>query len=295
MTLIVLQAGDVTAAIEPQRGASLAYLRDGALSLLRETPAGETDERGFAALPLIPFSNRIRGAQFIFDGRTYTIARDAEDPRHALHGTARFYPWEVLDRRETSLCCRLDYTPQNFDWPFAYRALQTFRLRPDGLHVRMRIENTGETPAPAGLGWHPYFVRVPGTALNFDALYVWEKDAADIPDHAVPDAGRFNFSRTHVLDEAAIDNDYGGWGGKVRVTAPGRPRLRLSASPAFTHLVLFTPAGKPFFAAEPVSHRPDAIHPNGDPRDAGMCILAPGEALEGTIDLEIGPVGCVSS
>jgi aldose 1-epimerase len=289
MGLMILRAGDLTAAIEPAKGASLAYLRDGDVSLLRETPADAADERDYAALPLIPFSNRIRGAQFVFDGKAYTIARDAEDPRHALHGTARFYPWDVLNHSETLLCCALDYTPQNFDWPFAYRAVQTFRLRPDGLHVRMRIENTGNTPAPAGLGWHPYFVRVPGTALNFDALYVWEKDEADIPDHSVPDAGRFNFARTHALDDVAIDNDYGGWGGRVRISAPDRPRLRLSASPAFTHLVLFTPAGKPYFAAEPVSHRPDAIHPNGDARDAGMAVLAPGEALEGTIDLEIIP------
>jgi aldose 1-epimerase len=289
MAVMTLRAGELSLGVEPDKGASLAFFRHGALSLLRETPAGATDERDYAALPLIPFSNRIRGAQFAFGGVNYTIARDAEDPRHALHGTARFYPWAVVAQSEHTLGFQLDYTPQNFDWPFAYRATQTFRLRPDGLHVRMRIENTGTVPAPAGLGWHPYFVRVPGTALNFDARYVWEKDAQDIPDHSVPDEGRFDFGVTHALDEVAIDNDYGGWGGRLRITAPGRPQLRVSAGPVFTHLVLFTPQGKPYLATEPVSHRPDAIHPNGDARDEGMAVLAPGEALEGTIDVELVP------
>ena len=42
-------------------------------------------------------------------------------------------------------------------------------------------------------------------------------------------------------------------------------------------------------AAEPVTHRPDALNPNGDPRDQGMTILRPGEALEGTIDILVTP------
>jgi aldose 1-epimerase len=75
----------------------------------------------------------------------------------------------------------------------------------------------------------------------------------------------------------------------LEIAAPERPLLTLTGSKGFSHLVLFTPEGKPYFAAEPVTHRPDALNPNGDPRDQGMTILRPGEALEGVIEIVVKP------
>jgi len=286
--VIALQAGGLSLGVEPRLGASIAWFRQNGTPLLRDTPADATDERDFSALPLVPFSNRIRHARFMWAGETYVIARDAEDPRHALHGTSRFYPWRVAAQSASTLRCELDYTPQNLDWPFAYHAWQDFELLVDRLRVRVGLRNTHATAAPAGIGLHPYFFRAPRTALRFDAAYVWEKDAQDIPLRSIPDAGRFSFENSHELDHVAIDNDYGGWGGVVDITAPGRPRLTLTGSGAFTHLVLFTPDDKPYFAAEPVTHRPDAINPNGDPRDETMSVLAPGEVLAGEVEILLG-------
>jgi aldose 1-epimerase len=281
---ITLTAGALCLGVFPELGASIAYFRSGDISILRETPPeafAARDGRAFSGFPLIPFSNRIRAARFSFAGKHYVIARDAEDPRHALHGTSRFYPWQVTARTENSLRCAIDYTPQNFDWPFAYQAWQEFTLTEDRLRVSIGLRNTHNTPAPAGIGLHPYFSRVPGMELAFDAQSVWAKDSQDIPTQKIPDDGRYNFDRRHAIDDGLIDNDYGGWGGRIDIFAPERPDISIQASKSFSELVLFTPVGKPYLAAEPVSHRPDAIH-GGD-----MTVLQPGETLAGVIEIVI--------
>ncbi len=290
--LIHLKSGALIAGILPSLGASIAYFRQHATPLLRDTPQAAIaagDSRAFSAFPLIPFSNRIRAGAFSFAGQTVILGRDAEDPRHALHGTARFYPWAVTRQTESFLRCALDYSPQNLDWPFAYHAWQSFWLMPDRLRITLGLRNLHHGNAPAGIGLHPYFFRSTSATLRFGAGFVWAKDAQDIPAHSIPDDGRFNFDKHHPIEPRLIDNDYGAWGGRVEISAPDRPALTLTGSKQFTHLVLYTPEQKPYFAAEPVTHRPDALNPNGDPRDQGMTILRPGEALEGTIDILVTP------
>lgn len=290
--MINLKSGALSLGILPSLGASIAYFRHGETPLLRDTPEqaiAAQDGRAFSAFPLIPFSNRIRAGAFSFEGEHYELGRDAEDPRHALHGTARFYPWAVTRQTENFARCTLDYSPQNLDWPFAYHAWQTFLLMEDRLRVTLGLRNLHRGNAPAGIGLHPYFARAPGEALRFDAGFVWAKDAQDIPTHSVPDDGRFNFEHRHAIEPGLIDNDYGAWRGVAEISAPERPLLTMKASKQFTQLVLYTPAGKAYFAAEPVTHRPDALNPNGDARDQGMTILRPGEALEGVIEIVVRP------
>ncbi len=288
--MITLEKGALSLGVNPAIGASVGHLRWRGVAVLRETAAGETEGRNYAAFPLVPFSNRIRSRRFSFAGRDYVLGRDAEDPRHALHGMARFYPWEVVGQGPAWLECRVAVTPQILGWPFAYQASQRFELREDRLRLTLGVRNTGREAAPFGMGWHPYFVRVPGMSVRFAAAYVWEKDAADIPVRSVPDAGRFDFARWHEVRGPKIDNDYGGFGGRVEMRGPGLA-VALTATAAFSELVLFTPEGKPYLAAEPVSHRPDAVNPNGDARDAGMTVLAPGEIMEGVVEIILGSAG----
>ncbi len=287
-SLLHLRAGALSLGVCPALGASIAYFRHNAMPILRDTPAEAIttgDGRLFSAFPLIPYSNRIRAGAFTWGGTAYQLGRDAEDPRHALHGTSRFAPWAVTRHTETYLRCALEYSPQNLDWPFAFHAWQVFMLHGDRLRIGLGLRNIHHTAAPAGLGLHPYFARVPGAGLRFDAAYVWAKDDQDIPTRSFPDSGRFNFEQRHAIEPELIDNDYGGWGGVAEISAPGRPVITLKADKIFNQLVLYTPEQRPYFAAEPVTHRPDAINPNGDLHDSGMTVLQPGEALEGVVEI----------
>jgi aldose 1-epimerase len=287
--VIEIRNGGLSLGIEPAIGASIAWFRHCGEAILRETPADAIralDGRAFSAFPLIPFSNRIRAGQFMFAGQNYTLARDAEDPRHALHGTARFKTWQVERHASDQARFVLDYVPSGDDWPFSYHAWQDFYLLADRLRLVIGMRNEGAGEAPAGIGFHPYFARRDPVFLRFGAGYVWVKDEEDVPTHSQPDAGRFDFLQRRPIGDGLIDNDYGDWDGRVDIARDGQ-RLSLVGSEAFTQLVLFTPQEKAYFAAEPVSHRPDAINPNYDPKDHGMAVLRPGESLAGVIEIII--------
>ncbi len=288
--MIELTNGALSLGVEPAVGASIAWFRSGGFHILRETPPAAiaaADGRAFSAFPLIPYSNRIRAGSFAFAGAAYTLRRDEEDPRNALHGTARFQPWQLLGHSAATARCGLDYTPQPGLWPFAYAAWQDFTLLKDRLRVSIGLTNRHHAPAPFGIGLHPYFERHEPNFLQFRAGYVWAKDADDIPVRAEPDVGKFNFTEPRAIElEDLIDHCYGDWANTAAVAFPAFDRrIEIRASAAFRNAVVFTPEDKDYFAVEPVSHRPDAVNPNGDPHDAGMNILEPGGTLEGEIEI----------
>ena len=288
--MIELTNGALSLGLEPALGASIAWFRNRAFHILRETPAAAIaagNGRAFSAFPLIPYSNRIRAGTFSFAGTTYTLQRDEEDPRNALHGTARFQLWQLASSTASTARCTLDYTPQTTLWPFAYNAWLEFALLPDRLRVGIGLTNRHTAPAPFGIGLHPYFERHEPNFLQFQAGYVWAKDADDIPIHTEPDIGKFNFTEPRAIElEDLIDHCYGDWTHTATVAFPAFDRrIELRATAAFRNVVVFTPEDKDYFAVEPVSHRPDAVNPNGDPHDGGMNILAPGETLEGVVEI----------
>ena len=54
------------------------------------------------------------------------------------------------------------------------------------------------------------------------------------------------------------------------------------------YLVVYTPADKPFFCVEPVSHVNNAIQMT-EPTAHGLCDLAAGATLEASFRLEVEP------
>ena len=86
----------------PETGMSTAFGRiqhgDGFIDFMRPTPVDAYAERVLpdcANYLLIPWSNRIRDARFVFRGVTHQLRVNFPDGT-AMHGTAKDFPWEVL-------------------------------------------------------------------------------------------------------------------------------------------------------------------------------------------------------
>src|SRR5258708_39696481 len=95
--LVRLAAGPFVAELCPEVGGSLARFVGGGHDLLR--PVSDADlaarePRRLGCYPLIPFSNRVREAQFIFDGERYRVARNFLPEPHAIHGNAWQRAWQ---------------------------------------------------------------------------------------------------------------------------------------------------------------------------------------------------------
>ncbi len=289
--MLTLKAGALTAEIAPEIGGSLANFRHGAVPLMRETSA-ESLAKGQANLtasyPMIPYCNRITRGRFSFDGRDHQLAIRGVDALNAIHGLAYAHPWQVTAQDEASAEIVLNHEATGegtADWPYPFEARQLFALSPDALSITITVSNTGNQPMPAGFGLHPYFPRREGALLRFKADHVWHMRPDLIPVQRASVPAEWDFSHSAPLGASVIDHCFGGWDGEAAVIFPNeRLGVTISANPSlFGHFVVFDPVGRDFFAAEPMTHRNNALNAPADEADHGVIRLAPGQSVSGTV------------
>ena len=269
---LVLVAGSSLVEIAPTTGGAIARFVHRDVDVLRPV----SDEarvtgnvRGYACYPLVPYSNRIANAQFVFEGQAHTLARNFGDHPHSIHGVGWQRPWRVVAQDAASALLAFDHTLEaqadKRAWPWPFRAMQHFALAADQsgatLGARITIANTGATPFPFGLGFHPFFPRNASTELGFRADAVWQTDATQLPTtrSAIPDAWRFDPPR--AVDAVALDNVFTGWRGEATLVDRTRSlTTTIAADSAASFLVVYVPPAREFLAVEPVTHMTDAFN-----------------------------------
>ena len=154
--------------ILPETGASMAYGRirrnDHWVDVMRPTaPADYGNPSQCASYILLPWSNRIRDGKFEFDGNIYQLDTNYHDGT-AIHGVARDYPWTVEAVNDERIRLRFDSREHDaVNFPFAFTAGAEYRLEGRSLLMRLSLRNVGQMPMPGGFGYHPYFLRTPGS------------------------------------------------------------------------------------------------------------------------------------
>ncbi len=288
---ITLTAGDWTAKIAPAIGGSLLSLTHKGENILRQTPAeaiAAGDVRMTAGYPMVPYANRIDHGRFVFDAVTHQLDTSFIGAPHSIHGVGWLRPWAV--ESETARACALTLLhqpsgPADPDWPFAFEASERFVLTADRLTIRMSVTNLESAPAPAGLGFHTFFPRRLGEILAFRSGGAW-RNGPDMLPAAFETGDAWNYAGGRALNSDEIDNDFSGWGGLARMSAPSGAGVRMRASRAFGVLRLYTPVGRDFYAVEPVTHLANAIN-RPVVKDHAMTILAPGASLRGEVEIEL--------
>jgi aldose 1-epimerase len=172
----MLRAGDVAVAVDADHGARLRSLRVAGDELL------VTDGRapfGSHSFVMAPWAGRVRDAVARWDGRELHLP--ALDPPHALHGLVHDRPWEPLGTpTPSSGSWRTEVSADEWFAPLVLEQRVTATL--DAVHLALSIA-APDAPAPATVGWHPWFRRELGgrtlTTELPDARCL-ERDAAGI-------------------------------------------------------------------------------------------------------------------
>lgn len=290
--ILTLRAGDAEVDIAPAIGGSLAGYRwrHGArrIDWLRPTAPGAlggTDAGRLACFPLVPYSNRVRGGRFPFRGRAITLPVDPVNDPHFLHGHGRRHPWSVAARDETSAV--LTYVHEPDAWPWRYTARQDIRLVDGALHLELAVTNDSDQVMPVGLGFHPYFPRDRGASLRAGVDAMWATDREVLPTALVALQPGADPVAGLDLDRVELDNVFTGWRHHAVIAWPETgAALAIEADPPLDFFVVYVPAGKDFFCAEPVSNATDAFNlaPAGR-TDTGMIELAPGATRQARMRL----------
>ncbi|MDP3355340.1 MAG: aldose 1-epimerase [Polaromonas sp.] len=278
---ITLSGSGLRCEVKPALGGCIAGLWFDDVPVLRSTPAAElATVRLAGSYPLVPFSNRVGHATLKWQGTSHPLVQNNGPEPHAIHGIGWQRPWEVLEQDGQVLMLACEHRA-DAAWPFAFDASQTFCIRGDVLELTLSMTNQSAVPAPAGLGWHPYFVKRPGSHISFEAAGRWEMSGEKLPTHRQP-------SRGLDTDCAGLDVDhcFDGWGSTVLLRDE---LLNTRIASSLSRLVVFTNSTRDFVAIEPVSHVNNAVNlldaGSSGAEELGIRVLAPGESMSAQMSI----------
>ena len=275
--------GGLRCEVRPDLGACIAGLWWRDEPVLRTAPVtGLLSARQSGCYPLVPFSNRIGHAVLQWQGTGHPLVQNNAPEPHAIHGVGWERPWTVLEHSPDRLMLALEHAA-DASWPFAFDASQVLSLRGDTLELQLSMTNQASVPVPAGLGWHPWFVKRPGSHLAFEATARWEMGPDKLPTHRTPSTGQ------HVAcAELDLDHCFEGWSGELTLRDPVMTVRLRSRTP---YLVVCTQPGRDAIAIEPVSHVNNAVNlqqaQGRSAAELGVRTLAPGESLSLQMSIEI--------
>jgi aldose 1-epimerase len=279
--MVRLQAGPLVCEVEPSLGGCITGLWHGDVPVLRSTRSPLATSRQSGCYPLVPYSNRIAQARLQWQGTLYPLVRNNGDEAHAIHGVGWQRSWELLDSDERFALLSYEHRADS-SWPFAFDSSQSYRLAPDSLEMSLSVTNQSGRPAPAGLGWHPFFMKRAESHLSFVATGRWEMGEDKLPTRRLPSSGIE--ADCAVLD---VDHCFDGWSGTA-VVADASFRIRLSSN--LSRLVVFTNPARDVIAIEPVSHVNNAmaLAAQGMAADElGLATLEAGKSLTASMSIAV--------
>jgi aldose 1-epimerase len=305
--LITLEADSERAVIVPGAGCQCLSYSVGALEIIAGPPNPDSwrahPHRGGIPI-LFPWPGRIAGARFNFKGREYLLPVNEPARGHAIHGFACERPFRVARQGPYYVTAILDSSEhpdlQKF-WPWPFVLEINYEVG-NGLRLRARITNSGNSTMPFGFGAHPYFHAPLDPRASRDAISVqldansrWLLDASMIPSGPpVPLAGKYDLRVPRPLDAETFDDAF-----RMTVaTDASAPRARMidpslnlavevRADPAFGDFVVFAPANNSVVALEPYTCAPDAFNLATRGIDSGARELAPGLVFEAGFEIRL--------
>jgi aldose 1-epimerase len=246
--------------------------------------------------------NRVRDSRFTFDGRTFQFKPNERS--NFIHGLVNRAEWKsdppVMRSDGLSLKTYIDFDRNfpNFSlFPILNRLTMTYTLATDGILMSFAVENRDGRPIPFGFGLHPYF-RILGdrgqTYVRVPAERHMEAEGL-LPTGKLQslEGTPFDLRQPTSLENLKLDDVY--WG-----MVPEKPagyevrdrgiRVTLEASELFTHAVVYTPQGRPYFCIENQTCSTDAhnLHGKGFEREAHLIVLKPGESATGSVRIRVG-------
>jgi len=271
---ITVAGGAWEARLAPEDGGGLTALRHRGQDVLVPAPAGARLGGPFGAFWMIPWANRLDGGRL--GPHRLPVNRPRDDT--AIHGLSRDRPWRVAERAADRVVLAQEVAAA----PYRYAARLIVAAGEAGFALDLAVANAGDVPLPFGAGWHPWFVRPPGTRLAFRATHRCVHDARCLPVAAEPSPGLDGGEDAFL----GLDTHFAGWDGVAQIAWPGRVLTMTATGALATNLQVYAPRSRAVLCVEPSSHLPDAVNRPALAALGPMRLLAPGESLAGRIRLE---------
>jgi aldose 1-epimerase len=266
-------------------GAGLRTLTRDGLDVVDGYGADEMCSAGRGQL-LAPWPNRIEDGRYEFDGRSLQLALSEAAARNAIHGLVRWAPWRLDGATAASAQWSYRLYPQP-GYPFTLDLTATYELSSDGLTLTFSAANAGGSPAPYGLGAHPYLTvgrSIDGCVLELPASRYCDVDDRGLPsDPKAVDGTPYDFRVPRQISETTLDHPFsgvqfsGGWASATLTDPDSGRAARVSFDETFEWLQVFSadshgPTTRQYLAIEPMTCPPNAFRSGVD-----LVVLEPGD------------------
>ena len=226
-----LERGEYRASVASV-GASLRTLTFGGRALVADY-APDVMRPAMSGAVLVPWPNRIADARYVFAGETHELTVNEAATRTASHGLVAWQEFAAAARTASSVVLHAVLAPQP-GYPWRLSVEVAYALEEDGLHQSLTVTNESGSPAPVGLGSHPYLVAGPPVddavadwTLTLPADDVLLTDDRFLPTHLVPvtvaAGGAYDFREGKRLHSAAVNHAFT----RLRRSADGLAHARL--------------------------------------------------------------------
>jgi len=305
--LVTLEAQSERAVIVPAAGCQCLSYRAGTLEVI----AGPADPDAWREHPhrggipiLFPWPGRVAGARFTFDGHEYRLPVNEPARGHSIHGFACERAFRVTRRGPyfvNTILDSSDYSDLDTIWPWPFTLEIDYEVG-NGLRLKTRFTNTGDSSMPFGFGAHPYFHAPLNSKGQRDAMMIqldadarWALDARLIPTgNTEPLAGKYDLHAPRLLGNDTYDDVFrmapisGSDEPRARLIDPSlKIALEVRADAAFEDFVVYAPPDNLVVALEPYACVPDAFNLAARGIAAGMRQLAPGQTFEAGFEIRV--------
>lgn len=250
---------------------------------------------------LYPTPNRVKGATFAFEGKTYRFPGTHD--RNFIHGLVHSEPFDVesvvAKDDVVELTCSLTFAPGRRPYelfPFRHIFRVTISVKDGAVRWTYEVDNhEGERNLPFGVAFHPYvvyqnsreetYLHVPATHLMESTSQLPSGNLLELDGHAL------DAREPRSLGGFRADDVFFGMtpDHPARVTFRDVNRsITFWASAEFTHLVVWTP-DRPYFSIENQTCSTDAhnLASQGKGDVAHLQICSPGAKKTGSVEYRL--------
>ncbi|MCL4334860.1 MAG: aldose 1-epimerase [Candidatus Thermoplasmatota archaeon] len=253
-------------------GAYLTFLKFKDIDIIQKSLDGHQTHGGSAVL--IPYANRIKGAEYSFGGRKYSLPEDNEG--NSIHGLVRNEKWEARKISDNKI--ELLYVMHNEGYPSPARVSVIYSLSEFSFSVIATCQNIGLREAPLMIGFHPYFGFKEWNISCTSPLYLLERDESYWPNGELSRTNTDEVNSTNTFDDPFLCY------GDVYIRSPELDLKMERFNMPFLHVYNGKYSRGTSVAIEPMTGAPDCYHNN-----IGLLTLSSGDTFTCGFRIEIHP------
>ena len=251
-----------------------------------EAEIREEHHRSFKGNKLLPYPNRIKGGEYVFQGTNYQFPIHFKGEQNSIHGFVHNRSFDLKEQSEGGdgayVLLSYNYSGLEQGYPFPFEAQIKYAFDNSGLTVSTTIKNTHSEVIPIADGWHPYFTL--GNDAGDWELKMPKVQQLVVDEQMIPTGEKFDyddFTEYKLIQNTLFDTCFELKQRSAKETVSIRNNeLALdiwsdSREGKYSHLQVFIPSHRRSIAVEPMNCAPNVFND-----DIQSCYLLPGNKLE---------------